>query len=242
MIEVNLVPDVKQELIRAKQSRNLVISGAILISAVFVGIVIMLGLYAFVVQSVRSNAIEGDIKNKSTELASKPDINNTLTIQNQLAKINVLHDSKNISSRLFEVLVAINPTAPNQATFSTVKLSTDTKTIRLEGQTPNGYDALEILKKTILGTTFSYTNQANETTTNQLTENVAPSDTSFGEDATGNRVLRFTLTFEYNDSLLARTSKNTKIIRPDRKNVTDSYLGVPVSLFSDRATTQKGAN
>jgi hypothetical protein len=242
MIEVNLVPDVKQELIKAKQSRNFVVSSAILVSAASVGLVIILGIYALFVQPVRSSAIEGDIKKKSTELASKPDINNTLTIQNQLTKINSLHDSKNISSRLLEVLVAINPAAPNQATFSTVKLNNDTKTIRLEGQTPSGYDALEVLKKTILGTTFSFSNQANETITNKLTENVLPSDMSFGEDATGNRVLRFTLTFEYNEALFARTSKNTKIIRPDRKNVTDSYIGVPVSLFSDRATTEGGAN
>lgn len=242
MIEVNLVPDVKQQLIKAKLSRNVVISSAIIVGAVAVGIVVLLGIIAFVVQPVRSQAVDGDIQTKSSVLAKQPDINNMLTIQNQLTKINQLHDNKNISSRLFEVLVAINPPAPNQASFSTVKMSTDTKTIKLEGQTPNGYDALEVLKKTITGTTFSFGDKSGKSLTYPLTDSVSPSDTSFGEDTSGKKVLRFTLTFQYNDALFARSSNNTKIIRPDRKNVTDSFLGIPLSLFSDRATNQKGAN
>lgn len=242
MIEVNLVPDVKQELIKAKQTRNLVISIAIIVGAVTVGIVALLGVYAYVVQPVRSSTVDNDIKSKSKELTDKPNINNMLTIQNQLTTINKLHDNKNITSRLFEILVAINPAQPNQASFSTVKLATDTKTIKLEGQT-SGYDALEVLKKTITGTTFSYSDSSGKSSTDQLSETVTSSDTSFGEDATGKRVLRFTLSFEYNDALFARSSKNTKIIQPDKKNVTDSYLGVPADLFSDRANSElKGAN
>ena len=212
MIEVNLVPDVKQELIKAKQTRNLVISIAIIVGAVTVGIVALLGVYAYVVQPVRSSTVDNDIKSKSKELTDKPNINNMLTIQNQLTTINKLHDNKNITSRLFEILVAINPAQPNQASFSTVKLATDTKTIKLEGQT-SGYDALEVLKKTITGTTFSYSDSSGKSSTDQLSETVTSSDTSFGEDATGKRVLRFTLSFEYNDALFARSSKNTKIIK-----------------------------
>lgn len=242
MIEINLVPDVKQDFIKVKQTRNLVISGAIIFGAIAVGVVALLAIYTFVIQPVRSSNLEYEIKTKKAELASKNDIDRMLTIQNQLAQINQLHDNKNITSRLFEVITAINPAPPNQATFSTIQLSTDSNTIKIEGQTPNGYDALEALKKTITGTNFDFTNQSGKVASLPLTENVLPSDTSFGEDSLGKRVLRFTLTFQYNDALFEKSSKNTKVIQPNKQNVTDSFLGIPVSLFGDRATNQKGTN
>lgn len=242
MIEINLVPDVKQEFIKAKQTRNLVISGAIIFGAIAIGIVTLLAFYTFVLQPVRSSALDNDIKAKKVELTGKSDINRMLTIQNQLDKINQLHDNKNITSRLFEVVTAINPAPPNQATFSTIRLLTDAKTIKIDGQTPNGYDALEALKKTITGTNVEFIDQTGKATSVQLTDTVLPSDISFGEDSSGKRVLRFTLTFQYNDVLFAKSSKNTKIIQPNKQNVTDSFLGIPVSLFGDRATSQKGTN
>jgi hypothetical protein len=67
------------------------------------------------------------------------------------------------------------------------------------------------------------------------------SDRSYGEDATGAKVLRFTLTFTYPDKLFSRTAKNATIVAPERSNVTDSFLGVPESLFTQRANdTQEG--
>mgnify|MGYP001584056236 FL=1 len=55
MIELNLVPDVKQEFIRAKRIRNVVISTVILVGIVSIGVVVLLALYLFGVQTVRSN-------------------------------------------------------------------------------------------------------------------------------------------------------------------------------------------
>lgn len=240
MIELNLVPDVKQELIKAQRVRTAVISITILVGIISVGLVVLLAIYLFGVQTVRSSLTDNDIKNYTAELEKVSDISNTLTIQNQLSKLSVMHNDKNISSRMFDILTAINPAAPNAIVMSSVKLDAENKTISIDGQAANGFEAAELFKKTILTTTMSYKNESGEQQTVPLTTDVSTSDTSFGEDASGKKVLRFTMSFVYPDEFFARSSENATIDRPDRKNVTDSYLRIPQSLFSDRASDLGG--
>lgn len=240
MIELNLVPDVKQELIKAQRIRTAVISVTILVGIASVGIVVLLAVYLFGVQTVRNSFADSSIKAKTEELQKVNDISNTLTIQNQLSKLSVMHNQKHMTSRMFDVLTAINPPAPNTIVMSSVKVDTDTKTITIDGQAANGFEAAELFKKTILSTSIGYRDQLEEQKTIPLTSEVATSDTSFGEDATGKKVLRFTMRFVYPDEFFARTSQEAVIIRPDRRNVTDSYLRIPQSLFSDRASDLEG--
>ena len=53
MIEINLIPDVKQELLRAQKGRAVVISASIFASVIAVGVVALLLVYIFGVQGVR---------------------------------------------------------------------------------------------------------------------------------------------------------------------------------------------
>lgn len=240
MIEINLVPDVKQELIRAQKVRASVISIAIVIGIAAVGIVVLLAVWVFGVQTARSVLTDGTIKTESEKLAKVADVADTLTIQNQLSKLPATHDSKSIDSRLFDILTTINPAEPNTVAITNVALDSDEKTIRIEAQAKNGYPALEVFKKTITGTSFDYS-ENDERRSVPLASQMSDSDRSYGEDATGAKVLRFTLTFTYPDKLFSRTAKNATIVAPERSNVTDSFLGVPQSLFTQRASdTQEG--
>lgn len=242
MIEINLVPDVKQELIKAKRVRTVVISSAVLVGLIAVGLVVLLAIYLFGVQTLRSNLAEGEIVKKSEELSKVSDLSNTLTIQHQLSVINALHEQTNVNSRFFDLLVAVNPPAPNQVSFSLARVDSDTKTIRLEGQAVNGYIAADVLKKTIVGVELNYRDSDGNQKSVPLTTNVSTSELSYGEDSTGKKVLRFTLTFMYDDAFFARSSESAVIVRPDRKNVTDSYLRLPESLFGERAADSGGVN
>ena len=67
MIEINLVPDVKQELLRAQRARTGVISLAITVSVIAVGTVVLLAMWVFGVQTVRSLASDQAIKDRSEE-------------------------------------------------------------------------------------------------------------------------------------------------------------------------------
>jgi hypothetical protein len=241
MIEINLVPDVKQELIKAQRVRAGVVSIAILTGIIAAGIVVLLALWVFAVQTARSVITDNTIKTESEKLAAVEDISNTLTIQNQLSKLSAMHDEKSIDSRIFDVLTTINPPAPNTVAITTVSLDASETTITIEGQAQNGYPALEVLKKTIDATKFEFTS-GGEKQSISLASNMSDSDRSYGEDASGARVLRFALTFTYPEELFSRTAENATIVAPSKTNVTDSFLGVPQSLFTQKAIDTEEEN
>ena len=231
MIEINLVPDVKQELIRAQRVRASVISVAILVGIIAIGVVILLAVWVFGVQTARNLLTDNTIKSESSKLSNIEDISNTLTIQNQLSKLPAQHDNKAIDSRIFDILATINPPAPNDIKINNLSLDSSTSTIKIEAQTSGGYSALEVFKKTINATKFEY-NDNGEKQSVALATGMSDSDRNLGQDATGATVLRFTLTFTYPEKLFSKIAQNATIVAPTKSNVTDSFLGVPQSLFT----------
>ncbi len=241
MIEINLIPDVKQELLKAQRVRAGVISMAIFVGIAAIGVVVVLALWVFAVQTARGAISDGTIKDQSQKLSSVEDVSNTLTIQNQLSKLQEMHNTKSIDSRVFDVLTTINPPAPNDVSITNLSLDSSTKTITIEAQAVNGYPALEVFKKTIGATSFEYTSNGEKKSV-PLANGISDSDRSYGEDASGAKVLRFTLSFTYPDELFSKLAQNGTIIAPTKTNVTDSFLGVPQSLFTQKASDVRGGN
>lgn len=240
MIEINLVPDVKQELIKAQRVRSMVVTAAIFIGVASLGIVTLLAIYVFGVQAVRGSISDNEIKKSSEELAQVEDLSKTLTIQNQLTKLSALHSEKTISSRIFDLLNAVIPPAPNHIQISTLSVDAASGLVVIEGQAENSYEAVEVFKKTIEGAKIKYKNEQGDEQEVALTTDARTSNTSYGEDSSGTKVLRFTLSFTYAPELLATTSKEASVVVSTRGNVTDSYLGVPRSIFTNRATDLEG--
>jgi len=240
MIEINLIPDVKQELIRAERTRSRVIAGSILIGVISLAVVTLLAIYVFAVQTVRSSIADTAIKDGSNQLESVSDLSKTLTIQNQLTVLDKLNDSKKVDSRIFDVLGAIIPPDPNKVQISNLSVDSSTGTITIDGQAANSYVALEVFKKTIEGATLKYTDDDGATQSTSLASSISISDTSYGEDNTGTKLLRFTISFKYAPELFSPLSKNISIVITIDGNVTDSYLGLPTSIFADRASDITG--
>lgn len=241
MIEINLVPDVKQELIRAQRARSSVISIAIFASIIALGILVVLLAYIYGVQGVRNSLADSSIKSQGETLAKVDDLSKTLTIQNQLTKLSAMHNEKLITSRFFDVLDIINPSAPNNMTISSARLTTDTNMISIEGFAANGYSALEMFKKTIEASSLEYVDKGGPVKVG-LTDRVDIVETSYGESSDGSRVLRFTISFEYPDIIFARGLASANVVSPVRENATDSYRGLPKSLFGDQADDVKEGN
>lgn len=234
MIEINLIPDVKRELLRTRMVRNAVISLSIIVGIGAIVTTVVLGL-VFGGQLAAEGLQDGEIKKKSSELTAIEDLNKTVTIQHQLQKINDQHNNKKITSRLLDMVSAVNPPAPNNVRFSSVKLQPEDKKIVIEGSAANGYAALEVLKKTIANTKVATKRDGNEESV-QLAQDIVAGETSFGEDSEGKKVLRFSFTFSYADELFAPSKEAVTIVTPTKRiNVTDSKLGVPESIFGKKA-------
>ena len=241
MIEINLVPDVKQELLRAQRVRNMVISLSVVVSVAAIAIVALLVVWIFLVQGVRGYALDKTIDDRSKELAAVEDIEDTLTIQNQLDKLQKMHEEKKIDSRVFDLLQTINPPAPNDVRVTNLKVDAKEKTVTVEAQATNGFAALEVFKKTLSATTVKFTENGKEKTLDLASE-INDTERSFGEDTNGTKVLRFTLSFEYPKQLFSNKVESVTIQAPSKTNVTDSYLGVPQSLFVQKADDLGGDN
>ena len=235
MIEINLVPDVKQQLIAARQIRSTVISGAIIVIIVALGIIALLAAYVFAVQSIRFAIADDAIAKGGTKLAAVEDLSKMLTIQNQLTKIDALNDNKKINSRMFEVLSAIIPPSPNDVQISNVNIDAETGTIALEGQASSGYAALETFKKTISVAFLRYKDADDKQQEVRLASDISTSNISYGDDATGKKVLRFNISYKYAEELFSPNVSTTSIVLVSGGNVTDSYLGIPKSIFAERA-------
>lgn len=239
IVEINLIPDVKKELLKAQRVRSTVVSISILVSLIVLGIVAALLIYIFAVQTVRGAVADESIKTESQKLSKVEDLSKVLTIQNQLTKISDLNAQKKITSRIFSVVSATIPEAPNTVNLSSLALDTAESRITLEGQAVNGYPALEVFKKTLDGAVVRFVDGEEEVEL-KLAEGISTSNISDGQDVSGARVLRFTLSFYYPVELFAPSSEAVRIAIIVQGNVTDSYLGVPKSLFTERAEDIEG--
>lgn len=241
MIEVNLIPDVKQELLKARRVRNAVVSISIVVALAAAGLVVLLALYVFGGQWAQNAYFDTRIKDEQKKVEAVEGASDLLTIQSQLNVLPSVHNEKLITSRLFSILSAANPSEPNNINISKVTLSSEESTITIEGQAANGYKALETFQKTIQATNIEFLREGeSEVVSSPLTDEITTGETSFGEDSSGKKLLRFTITFGFNEELFARSSKELTIVGPTRKNVTDSFVGIPDGLFTTRAADLEG--
>jgi Tfp pilus assembly protein PilN len=232
MIEINLIPDVKQELLNAQRTRAAVISISITAGIIALGVVALLVAYIFLFQGGRHYLLDQDIKTKSAELSNVEDLSKILTLQNQLTKIDELNKTKKIDSRVFDMLQAVVP--PNQITISSLRMNTESKTINVEGRSKT-YGNVEIFKKTLEGAIVVYTENDAEQT-KPLASSVNIDSISFAEDEVGQRIVRFGITFKYDESLFSANYPSIVIRLSNQGNVTDSYLGIPRSVFVEGGT------
>ena len=240
MIEINLLPNVKRELLKTRAMRNRVISISFLVGGASIATVVVLAL--ILGSQIAAEAVQnGVIKDRNDKLMAVEDLNKVVTIQHQLTKINEQHSGKKINSRIFDVVTAVNPVTPNNVSFSDIKVNPESKTITLEGSAVNGYSALETLKKTILNTKVQ-TTDGDKSSEVSLTKEIKDGDTSFGENSEGKKVLQFSFSFEYAEELLSPANNNgtVSVLTPTGKvDVTDSRQGIPDSLFKSNSKKQE---
>lgn len=233
MIEINLIPDVKQELLKAQKQRAVVISGAIFASIVAAGIVVVMLVYIYAFQLVRHNNLDGNIKTANNNLTQVEDLSKILTIQKQLSVINTVNGEKNMDSRIFDVISAIVPPAPNQSLLSKINVDNEASTITLDGQTAN-YANLEIFKKTLDNAIIVYTEDG-EKREIKLADTITEGNVAYGTDANNQKVVIFSLSFTYAEELFSPKLATVDIKLSINGNVTDSYLGIPRSLYTEPA-------
>lgn len=119
MIQFNLLPDVKQEFIKAQRLKRMVIVSSIVVASFSIFITIMLFMVVNVYQRTQLSSVDKRISENSKKLKETENLDKILTIQNQLNNMTALHESKPAVSRLKDYISAVTP---KDVTYAKIEL------------------------------------------------------------------------------------------------------------------------
>jgi len=233
MIQLNLLPDVKLEYIKAQRSRRLVTSSAVLVSLIAIGLLVIL-LAVSGLQKKHISDLTNDIANQSRQLQQKPQVDKILTVQNQLESLTALHAAKPAASQLFDYLNQVTPTQVNITSFN-VDFTAQTMTIT------GTADALSSVNKYVDTLKFTkYTTDTNDTSTAAFNNVVLSSFglSSGSHDST--QAATYTVNVAYDPKIFDITQK----VSLDVPNLvtTRSNVDQPGDLFKAAPQPVKGSN
>ncbi len=129
MIQVNLVPDLKKEFLKAQRTKRLVITMSFLIAAGFVAVTVILFMYVSVAQKQHTDNLAEDVDKLVSEFQSKSDVDKIVTIQKQLSALPGLHQSKPLISRTPQIFGVITP--DEVVKFQSLDINFDTTTVSI---------------------------------------------------------------------------------------------------------------
>ncbi len=130
MIQLNLLPTVKLEFIKAKRAKRMVLVISFLAVAVSVTLVIvMFSLTMF--QKRHISDLDKDIKTAETKMLATPDLAKILTIQSQLNSLPTLYSDRPVVSRLFPYL---QQTTPSGIGITDMTIDFTESTLSIEGK------------------------------------------------------------------------------------------------------------
>ena len=191
--EINLVPSVKAEALAAMHMRNLILFICIIVVASMGGLVAVLGSIHGA-KSIQMSSQDSKLDAMSEKINSFDGLEEYLTIQEQLNGIATINENRQVLSRIFPFLAAMQPDAPDSVTFSEMSIDMETNTVRLEGKADAGveplidYRVLEAFKKSTEQMTYDYGNyvdkEGNEIPMRCMVENGANGETLVSGGAT----------------------------------------------------------
>lgn len=173
MIQLNLLPDIKVEFIKAKRAKRMVLvgaTGAIIFSLAL--LIIMISLTMFQKRHIAD--LNKDIASFEKVLQDTPDLAKILTIQNQLNSLPDLYKKRPVTSRLFPY---VEQTTPDKIGIAHLILSFADSSLNIQG-TSDSLESVNRYVDTLKFTTYK--------TTGSDTEIKAFSDvvlTAFGRDS-----------------------------------------------------------
>lgn len=166
MISLNLLPDVKKDLLKVRRERNLVMMVSIVAVIGSLAVLGLLFLWMGALTGLKmldENKIN-DAKAKIETAKEDEQLDKYLTIQNQLAQIDGLKGDQLIHSRLMDFLVQLNPAEPNNVFLRSVRLTADGEgesadmSVEIEGTTDN-FASLDVYKNTLISAKLIYENK-----------------------------------------------------------------------------------
>lgn len=222
MVQLNLLPDIKLEYVRARRVQRLVAAISILASVVALAIFVVLLLFVDVAQKKNLSDLDKDIKKYSSQLTGTSDLNRILTVQNQLDSLPGLDSQKPMASRLFDYLTQLTP---NQASISNLQVDYTQNTMTVTGTA----DSLDIVNTYVDTLKFTRYQIKGNTDSPKAFSNVVLS--AFNRDS---NEATYTITFDFDPAIFSVANDVTLTV--PHIITTRSEIDKPKDLFTQSTT------
>jgi uncharacterized membrane protein YciS (DUF1049 family) len=222
MIQINLLPTVKADFVKAQKNKRLMISISIIVILLCSLILALLTGIVYGAQKFKLNSTEKQIKNLTAEIQSKQDLDKVLTIQEQIKSIDSLHAQKPIATRLTGF---IEQTTPKDVTLSTYNIDFKNFTANLEGSAPD-QPAVNRLVDTLKFAEFKIdpTSADSERAFSEVT--LTSFDVKDGE-------VNYGISVKFNNQLFDSANQNIVLLVPKDKVTSVSSTQQPSELFKE---------
>jgi hypothetical protein len=223
MIQFNLLPDVKQQYLKAQSLKRIVIVFSFLITVIAIVVFVFLLLYVDFVQKQHINSLSTSIQKDSNQLKSNVNLDKILTIQNQLKTIPSLEAQKPVVSRLFTYMTKLTPAA---ASISNLSVDFTNNTIKIEGSA----DTLITVNQYVDTLKFTTYSADNNQSTNQ-TKAFSNVVLTFGytQNNPNGKPVSYTIDLSF-DPIIFSNAHSVSLNIP-QITTTRSVLGQPTDLF-----------
>jgi hypothetical protein len=134
MIQFNLLPDVKLQLVKANRLKHTVSVVAIIAAGVALFIAVLLIITVDVVQKSHMNSLNTQITTLSGELKDTPNLDQVLTVQDEVNALPGLNSQLPVATRLSGF---VSELTPSTATISTLNVNFQTNVITIAGSAGN---------------------------------------------------------------------------------------------------------
>jgi hypothetical protein len=206
MIQLNLLPDVKLQYVKAERTRGLVLSTAIIITIASIALLILL-LIVGGIQKKHINDVNKDIKTYTADLKKQPEITKILTVQNQLDSLTALHAKKPAATNLFSYL---NNVTPIEASITSFHIDFTTQTATITGTA----DSLSSVNKYVDTLKFTKYTSGDETKATPAFKDVVLSSFSLDSGSKEPKTrASYTITLSY-DPIIFDITKNITLVVP----------------------------
>src|ERR1035438_10503653 len=209
MIQLNLLPDVKLDYVKAQKSRRLIFSLSFIVCGVAIAVLILSFAYSSI-QKKQISDTNNAIQKYSTQLKTEPNINEILTVQSQLNSLNSLHSQKPEATKIINYLDEVTPV---QVSINNFSWDYTSQSMTILGSAQSLQDVnqfVDILKNT----TYS----SSEYTGKPLAfSNVVLSSFGIGNNNTGssNGQISYTVSFNF-DTKIFNIAQNVSLNVPNQ--------------------------
>ncbi|MBP6880963.1 hypothetical protein KBC31_05035 [Candidatus Saccharibacteria bacterium] len=196
MIQINLLPDVKREYIKAQQMKRMFVIVSVVITVASLTLLALLFVFVQFGQPQHIKHLQSDIDTSVSKLKGTKDVVKIVSVQGVLEQLPKLQDGKFKTSRLFGYVTGFTPQG---VSYTEIKLDLNENVLTLTGQSTD-LEQANVLANNLKSANFVY-KQDNEKQTMSPFKSIIFSSLGKVEQADNGKNVNFQLSFSFDPIL-----------------------------------------